>query len=427
MTLNAIVTDIYESFQEHAGDARIVLLHSSGRYRTALVSRLLSDPNQRVFYYAMGSDDVDIRAFLAGFTHDLAEQAPTFGANTNMVGLDDLTDLTPLLNAFAEDLDQLSAEPYLLLLDEFDRATVGDDLQRFLESLVDLLPPQSRLVISSRNLPRLPWMSLIAQRKAVMLRDSELISGDFYQNQAPLDEARVKVQGLGPGTVILDTQSVDSWEGHLPRLLFFFALERPVVTRSEICQAFWPELSNDQAVNVFHVTKRRLHKALESLGVDVLIHEDGFYRVNTALSIHYDITDFVSALIAGRTAAPENRTAAWQRVIDLYQRPFLQGHNESWIVKRRQEYQTGYLEALSEMAKLRVEEDRPEHALALLLRAVGENPRRQDLHRRVMTLYADLGRRSEAASHYQRLQDQLNEAGLTLDEETKQLYRELMS
>jgi DNA-binding SARP family transcriptional activator len=427
MTLNTIVTDIYQSFQEHAADARVVLLHASSRYRTALVSRLLSDPELRVFYYAMGTDDIDIKAFLSGFTHDLAEQAPTFGANTNMVGLDNLSDLTPLLTAFAEDLDQLSAEPYILLIDEFDRATVGDDLQNFLEHLIDVLPAQCQLVVSSRSLPRLPWLSLIAQRKAVMLSDAELIANDFYQNQAPPDEARIKVRGLGPGTVILDDQSVDNWEGHLPRLLFFFALERPVVTRSEICQAFWPELSNDQAVNVFHVTKRRLHKALEAVGHDVLIHEDGFYRVNPALSIHYDITDFVSALIAGRTADAHNRAAAWQRVIDLYQRPFLQGHSETWITRRRQEYQTGYLEALSEMASIRLEEDRPEHALALLLKAVAENQRRQDLHRKVMTLYADLGRRSEAASHYQRLQDTLNEAGLPLEEETRQLYKELMS
>ncbi len=427
MSLDTIVNNIYQSFQEHAAEARVILLHASGRYRTALVSRLLADPEVRVFYYAMGTDDVDVPSFLAGFTHDLADQAPTFGANVNLVGLKDTADQTPLLTAFAGDLNQLSAEPYILLLDEFDRATVGDDLQSFLEALIDNLPPQCRLVLNSRNLPRLPWMALIAQRKAVMLRDAELISADFYQNQAPAEEARVLATALGPGTVILDNEPIDNWEGHLPRLLFFFALERPVVTRSEICQAFWPELSTDQAVNVFHVTKRRLHKALESVGVDVLVHEDGYYRVNPELSVHYDITDFVSALVAGRLAKGKARPAAWQRVIDLYQRPFLQGHNETWIARRRQEYQSGYLEALSEMATIRLEENRPEHALALLLRAVGENQRRQDLHRRVMTLYADLGRRSEAASHFQRLQETLNEMHVPLEEETRQLYRELMS
>src|SRR4029077_14782627 len=97
---------------------------------------------------------------------------------------------------------------------------------------------------------------------------------DFYNNQTE-SNARVEIFGLGPGTVMLDSEPIDSWEGHLPRLLFFFALDRPVVTRSEICQAFWPELNTDQAVNVFHVTKRRLHKALDPLGVAVVVLQGG--------------------------------------------------------------------------------------------------------------------------------------------------------
>src|SRR5512140_3850776 len=98
MSLDNVVNTIYQSFQEHAASARVILLHFAGRYRTALVSRLLADPDVRVFYYAMGSDDMDIPAFLSGFTHDLAEQAPTFGANVNLVGPDDLSDQEPLLN-----------------------------------------------------------------------------------------------------------------------------------------------------------------------------------------------------------------------------------------------------------------------------------------------------------------------------------------
>jgi DNA-binding SARP family transcriptional activator len=44
-----------------------------------------------------------------------------------------------------------------------------------------------------------------------------------------------------------------------------------------------------------------------------------------------------------------------------------------------------------------------------------------------MALYADLGRRSEAASHYQRLQEILHDNDLPLEDETKVLYKELMS
>jgi len=427
MALENLVNDIYTAFQHHTADARLALLHATSRYRIALVSRLLSDPTLNVFYYAMGSDDVDVKSWIAGFTHDLAEQIPTFGSRVNQIIFQEGDDLTPLLYAFVEDVSELSDKPFLLLLDEFDRADIADDLQQFFEQLVDVMPPQCKIVISSRNLPRMPWMSLIGQKKAVLLRDSELIPNNFYENQTPLSEARIVIQGLGPGTVQLDGKTVDAWEGHLPRLLFFFALDRPVVTRSEICQAFWPELSNDQAVNVFHVTKRRLHKALYPLGMDVLIHEGGYYRVNPELSIHYDVMEFVGSLVAGRITDEKLRTGAWQRALDMHQHPFLQGHTEPWIAKRRKDYQAGYVEALSEMGNIRLKEGRPEHALTLLLRAVNEDVTRQDLHRQVMSLYADLGRRSEAASHYQKIHDQLREKNIRLEEETQELYSELMS
>jgi DNA-binding SARP family transcriptional activator len=427
MSLVNRLDQIYAVFLHQAEHARVVLLHANSRYRTALVNRLLADPEQRTFYYAMGTDDVDVRSFLAGFIHDMAEQIPTFGAHVNHVGLDDLSDMQPLLAAFAADLGELSDEPFFLVLDEFDRADVADDLQSFLERLLEALPATCRVVLNGRGLPRLPWLSLIAQRKAVMLLDDQLVASDFYANQAA-GEARLNIHGLGPGNVVLDGDIVTGWEGHLPRLLFFFALERPFVTRSEICQAFWPELNNDQAVNVFHVTKRRLHKALDALGVDILIHENGYYRVNPTLSIHYDMVDFVGALVFGRTSTEASQQmSAWQRAIDLHQRPFLQGHSEKWISERRREYQVGYIEALTGMAEVRVSEGRPEHALQLLMRAVGEHETRQDLHRRVMALFADLGRRSETAKHYNRLQEVLREHDLPLEAETARLYRELMS
>jgi DNA-binding SARP family transcriptional activator len=426
MPLDTLLEGIYGAFQNYVEDARVILMHPDSRYRTALVSRLISDENIPVYYYAMSSDDVDLQTFLAGFTHDMAEQIPTFGAAINMVHYDNLVDQTELLEAFSQDLAQLDERPYLLLFDEFDRARIDDDLQRFFEALIDYLPSHVRLMINGRELPRLPWLSLIAQHKAIMLRDEELVNHDFYKNQSG-GNARVQVTGLGPGNVFVDGQMVDNWEGHLPRLLFFFALERPVVTRSEICQAFWPELNTDQAVNVFHVTKRRLHKAIEALGVDVLIHDEGSYRVNPELSVHYDITDFVSLLVDARLAPAEQRTQAWQRVIDMYNRPFLQGHSEPWILRRRQEYQTGYLEALNQMADIRIAEGRPESALSLLQTAAKENPRRQDVHRRIMSLFADLGRRSEAASHYQKLQDNLSDQRIPLEPETQQLYKDLMS
>jgi two-component SAPR family response regulator len=180
-------------------------------------------------------------------------------------------------------------------------------------------------------------------------------------------------------------------------------------------------------VNVFHVTKRRLHKALEPVGMDILIHEGGYYRINPALTINYDVFDFVSALVTGRQSEGKDRIKAWQKALDLYSRPFLQGHTEVWISKRREEYLTGYLEALTNIARLRLEDNRPEQALNLLLKAVQENPMRQDLHRQVMKLYSELGRRSETAAHFRKLEQTLKDAKTPIEQETSDLFDELVN
>lgn len=427
MAFSELIESIYQAFQERSDAARVVLLHTRSRYRTALLSRILANADIRVFYYALGSDDIDVQSFVAGFTHDLSDQFPQFGTHVNQAVSRDPRDLDAIIDGFVTDLQEMSDGPFILLFDEFDRAEIGDDLEQLIELLVDRLPAGCKLVINSRSLPRLPWMALIAQKKAIMLRDADLIESNFYDLQAS-GKARLSINAFSPGSMELDSQAVEAWEGHLPRLLFFFALERPVVTRSEICAAFWPDLTTEQAVNVFHVTKRRLHKALEGVSVDILIHEDGFYRVNPLLSLHYDVVDFVSALVEGRLATTNKaQMKAWQKAIDLYQKPFLLGHNEPWIVRRRAEYQAGYLEALAGMARVRAAEGRPESALTLLLKALGEDNKRQDLHRDIMQLYADMGRRSEAIGHYQRLQEDLAKSNLKLETETTRLYKELMS
>lgn len=423
MELRNLVDASYQTFKNRTVDASVVLLHPRSHYRSMLVAQLMNDPEMRVFYYAMGPDDVNVQSFLSGITHDLANQHPTFGRHLNQIHFESQPNPEERLDAFVKDVEELSDAPFLLILDEYDRTDSADDLQAFVEQVIVRLSPRSKLVINSRTLPRLPWVSLIAQRKAVVLEDDHVVATDFYDmktNGANL----LEVNALGPGYVLLNGRPVDTWEGHLPRLLFFFALDRPVVTRSEICHAFWPDLDNDQAVNVFHVTKRRLHKALD---FDVLVHEGGYYRVNPDVSVQYDIMAFVGSLVKGRSPETEDKSSAWQEAIDLYRGPFLQGHSDDWIVERRQEYQAGYLEALSEMARIRLEEGRQEHALGLLLRAVGENDRFEPIHRQIMQLYADLGRRSEAAGHYQKLVERLRGEGREPEKETKTLYQSIMS
>lgn len=429
MTLRNQMSRSFDLFNDHLNKARtrIILLHPNSRYRSVLVAHLISAPSLPTFYYALGPDDINVQAFATGMTHDLANQHPTFGRHTNMIPDSEFENfparLDFILSKFALDLTEVSAEPFLLILDEYDRSDIADDVQRFVEKLIEYMPHNCTLIINSRTLPRLPWVSFIARNEAVILQDDVVIEQNFYGLKND-DQGALEIYALGPGFVLMDNQYIDAWEGHLPRLLLFFTLDRPVVTRSDICRAFWPELNDDQAVNVFHVTKRRLHKALD---LDVLVHEEGYYRINPELSIYFDVLEFVKLLVEGRKADNNARFEAWEKALNLYRGPFLQGHADPWIEERRIDFRAGYLEALLHVAHVwEHDRDRPEKALMLFRNALSEDYYNDGLHCEVLRLYDKLGRSSEAIAHYRAYEAAVNGKGKAPSDAVAASYRKLV-
>ncbi|MCK6577701.1 MAG: bacterial transcriptional activator domain-containing protein [Anaerolineae bacterium] len=423
MKLPAILDQIYAAFMERADQGRLILLHPNSRFRTPFVARLTKSSDYQVFYYALGPDDVDLPAMLNGMTHDLIGQNPLFGRHLHLLSADDWQDNARLVAAATRDVAELSDQPFLLILDEFDRSHGADDVQWFVEYLVKHLPDRCKIVINSRILPRLSWVPMVARRDAIIFKDDQVVRDNFYDFAG--GRHTLEVYALGPGFVLFNDMSVDIWEGHLPRLLFFFALDRPVITRSEICHAFWPELDIDQAVNVFHVTKRRLHKALE---MDVLVHDDGYYRINPDLDVDYDVMHFVGRLIDGRNArsAQETRLEAWEAAADLYRGAFLHGHTDPWITQRRNDFRAGYLEALDALAKRKLEMNLPEHALVLYKRGLAADFAREDFHREIMQIYQALGRRSEAVAQFRQLEQLVTSEGRHIEAATRDLYNQIL-
>lgn len=424
--LNQAMGVAYQELIHQAQNSPVLLLHPKSRYRSILVAMLINDEDVNSYYYALGPDDINLRAFIESLTHEMINQHPTFGRHINMLSpkiYDNLLEnLDTVLEKFVLELQELGDAPVMFILDEYDRSDDADDIHIFLERLADVLPDSCHLVLNSRTLPRLPWVAMVAKNRAALLLDDQLIQEDFYDNKRDGDYD-LEVYALGPSIVNFRGEKVESWEGHLPRLLFFFALDKPVVTRSEICSAFWPDLPIDQAVNVFHVTKRRLHKAL---GIDVLVHQDSHYQVNPEFNVYYDVLDFVETLMRGRNPENPNPFEAWQQAAQLYRGSFLQGHNDGWIQERRDAFRVGYLEALTNMASAWIEKDRKELALKLYRQALDEDFKREDIHLDMMQLYVDLGRRSEAVAHYQDVEKLFKQHNLKLSDTTIESYKSIV-
>lgn len=431
MKLHNLLQKSYDTFMTEVQESRLILLHPESRLRSMLVAKLMNSTEFDTFYYAIGPDDVDLQSFINSISSALAIQHVTFGRHTNILPRHILENpnshFDTVLQAFVQDVSELSNNSFLLILDEYDLSDRADEVQHFVERLSNSFPANGRLVINSRTLPRLPWLALLAQRRASLIKDDYVITQQFYgmPNRDRNDDGTLQVYTIGPGFVMVDGVFIDTWEGHLPRLLFFFALDRPLVTRSEICEAFWPELDADQAVNVFHVTKRRLHKALEA---DVLVHDDGYYQVNPDLPVYYDALEYVDALMRSRRVNDEEtKMTDWLRVSELYRGAFLQGHNDLWITERRNEFRDGYIEALTGMAQVWQARNRLELSLSLLKKAVEANSYREDIHRSIMTLYHQLNRRSEIAAQYKNLTTMLKTEKKSVSPETEQFYQQIMN
>ncbi|MBK9122578.1 MAG: hypothetical protein IPM16_05570 [Chloroflexi bacterium] len=399
------IHDIIGKFREYSEHARVVILQPDSKYRTALTAALLNDSDLTTLYVPFSSETFDEVTLFDRIVDSLSAQTSSFGIHASaanaMIGKNMGAFRKAAIEGLLKDFEQVEGDRIVLILDDYDFAAATDSTIRFLEELIVKFPDRYITVFNGRSQPRFPWVSLIAQTRAIILDDDRVVT-QAVQHSPEAPTGRLDIFALGPGFVFFNDELITDWEGHLPRLLLFFAVDRGVITRDDFHRAFWGDLSDAQATNVFHVTKRRLHRAFD---FEVLEHQNGTYRIKPSLLINYDAFEWTQALIRARDLSNEHPEVDYQRVLDLYRGPFLKGHDDHWILTRRQDIQAGYLEAvrfLAERFEARYDAD-PNHnqsaiekAVALYREALREVPESIELGADTAELLVRLGRRPEA-------------------------------
>lgn len=367
----AVLDEILEKFHEYARKTRVMLISPNSRYGSALIARLLNHPQYNALYYGLYPEDTDLHTFIDNFTQVFLNANAPFGRHTSTAHLQwrqgGNAFREAVLNGLLRDLAAINDKPLLLIFDHFDLIDNAADVRLFIEDLALQLPPHCLLLIHGRGDFHQSWVTLIAKTHVLIFNDGNTITEQPIPS--PINHtAELEIYALGPGLVYLNGQHIDKWEGHLPRLLLFFTIDRGTITRKDFHQAFWNNLNSPQATNVFHVTKRRLNRAL---GMELLQHQNGSYRIPEGISVYYDVFEWAKALIAARDVNNTNPIPYYERVLSLYRGPFLQGHDEKWIVARRRDILAGYVEAVLAVAAHTVEQylKAPAQAPILLERA----------------------------------------------------------
>ncbi len=223
------------------------------------------------------------------------------------------------------------------------------------------LPMAAAVILGTRVLPMslIEHPDLLGKTALVPVNPDKMILD--YTNS--VGKNVLEVRALGPGRVLINGRLVEHWDGVLPRMLFFYFVDRGMTTRDEIFRTFWPNLSTREATNVFHVTKRKIS---EILGTDLTVYWSGFYRISPDLELHYDVVKFAEAVQNAAVADDEEAIWLLQNAITLYNGPFLSMMEQTWVAQRREELASNYAEALAGLARIYKNHDAPPRRTRLL-------------------------------------------------------------
>lgn len=426
--IHQVVTRVsLDSFKEKSAGKKVVLLYPWTNYRNLFLSHFLQSAKEGLLYYRIPHDSSSLSEWLGGLRAELDDILGGFGKNLR-AALEQGQSPESLANAMAADLSKLSGDSKILFIDELDRVPLDSDFDAFISTLVEGLPKGVQLVFSSRLLHHVPWYHMIASGDAIVL-GTEHRKDDVMFTVEDEPKPQIEIYAFGRGHAVVNGKEISNWDGALPRQLFFYFVDREMVTRDDIFDTFWSDLSVKEATNVFHVTKRKISERI-SMNVksddnfELTVYTSGFYMPSDKVVRHYDAGDFQKAVDAAMITDDKREEEYYLRqAVDLYTSPFLETIDMPWVRERRAHLKQLHAEALTGLGRIHKARGDNEEALGLLIHALKESPQREDVHRDVMAIYDALGMPDQAVKHYQKLEKQWkSQFKMTPSPVTRELY-----
>jgi len=235
----------------------------------------------------------------------------------------------------------------------------------------------------------------------------------------------IEIYTLGRFGVVLDGQPL-RFEGKAPRrplelLMALVSLGGSEVGEPRLSEMLWEDAEADAAHVAFTSALHRLRKLLGD--DEAILLRDNRLSLNPN-KVWVDAWAFERALAESGTEKTAGVDA--ERVLTLYQGPFLGDAAAPWAFPAREKLRAKFLRFLTWASHRSMQDGRLEDALRLLEKGLEVEPLAEELYRRLMRCHAALGRRAEALAIYQRCRKMLAAVlGIEPTPETETLYRAL--
>lgn len=302
-----------------------------------------------------------------------------------------------------------------LTIDEVDRT---DDT-----TLVDVIRmlraehPTLRMILLGRSIPaRL-------RRDPTLKGQITFIPSNSYSETSR--RPHLKVRALGTPVVEHDGVAVTNWGGRQTRLLLLFCIDRAIVDRDAIFEAFWPGDTTRNATNVFHVTKLKVKNILG--GTTLMKFSAGFYRIDPVWDVSYDVREFIDLVQRSEAADRLEAERLLKEAALLYQGDFLSGISEGWVISRRQELKRIMSEVLMRLAEYAAGRSDTTEAESLLRRSLRHDPLNAAAVAALVDLLLAQGQREDALTTIEHALRAHTSVGQAIDPRLRQRYDDLRS
>lgn len=234
---------------------------------------------------------------------------------------------------------------------------------------------------------------------------------------------------LGPPRVVWADRFLVIRRRQVRALLYYLATVRQAVPREHLCGLFWADVPEATA-------RRNLTALLTHLRHDLPVPD---VLLTTGDLVELDRNGFWAdaEVLAHLCAAVRRGSPArtLQQAIVLYHGPFLAGFSlpgcpeyEAWVTAERQAWEQMFLEALDAVIEEQAARGEHEAAIAAARRYLEIDDLAEDIHRRLIQLYGDIGNRSAARSQFNRCVAMLErDLGVHPLPETVAAYRAALS
>jgi LuxR family maltose regulon positive regulatory protein len=240
--------------------------------------------------------------------------------------------------------------------------------------------------------------------------------------------ASLSIRAFGRAEVSVNGRNIamSDWRTKSVRdLFFYFLFLQQAVTKEQIGEVLWPEITDPQALKARF--KDEIYRLRRAAGRNAILFDEVYYSFNRTLDYEYDVEAFESYLTHAHKAKDVSKRMEWyQKAVDLVHGPYLSEVSADWASQERERLGQMYVSALEELAHLYLNANQLDRCLSICQLALTQNRYNEEIYQVEMRAYAALGDRVSIVRRYQASKAALEEGlGISPSQETEALYRDL--